>query len=241
MVAAPIASGRTRVHPAARVIHRGDEPRSQHSELTPSRASLATGFSRGRVISSRIVGRPDGLAERPVRLDDLLPIGRVVLLEDLVQVAEAIVGDRREEMMGDVHVLAVDEHGPSGEGVGEEDAGVGQAARVGVRMLVDVPQEHEEHEGRRQRDEPEQGEIHGRRPAGGPPKVREDLEQDREEPEADDARRAAAEYACRNGERNSAHSGKPIRRRRPPAPNLNSPAGISHPGCLTAVRTQVRR
>ena len=122
----------------------------------------ATGISRGRVISSRIVGRPEGLAERPVRLDDLLPIGRVVLLEDLVQVPQAIVGDRREEMVGDVHVLAVDEHGPSREGVGEEDAGVGQAARVRVRMLVDVPQEHEEHEGRHQRDQPEQREVHGR-------------------------------------------------------------------------------
>ena len=83
----------------------------------------------GRVISSRIVVRPEVVVKRSVGLDDLRAIGVVLLLQQLVQPPEAIMRHGGKQVMGDVHVLSVHEDRPPGEEIGEEHPRVGQAAR----------------------------------------------------------------------------------------------------------------
>ena len=101
---------------------------------------------RGRVISSRIVRRPWVSWKVPWVSTTWATVGVVGILQQVVERSKVIVRNGREEMMGDMHVLAIDEHGPSRERIGEEHARVRQPAGVGVRMLVDIPQEHEIHE-----------------------------------------------------------------------------------------------
>jgi hypothetical protein len=71
-------------------------------------------------------------------LDDLCRVVPMELLQDKVEPAEPVVRDTREEVVGQVHVLAVDEDSPSRERVGKEHARVGQSAGVGICVLVDV-------------------------------------------------------------------------------------------------------
>ena len=70
----------------------------------------------------------------------------MLLFQQLVQLSEAIVRHRGKQMVGDVHVLPVDEDRPAREEIGEEHPRVGQAAVVGVGVLVHVAEKHEEHE-----------------------------------------------------------------------------------------------
>jgi len=117
------------------------------------RGGMVLGADQGRALLERWQRRELGWA----RWDRL---GKATPLEDPdSEVPQAVVGDGGEEMVGDMHVLTVDEHRPPREWVGEEYAGVGQAPVVGVRVLVDVPQEHEEHERRGHRNEPKEREI----------------------------------------------------------------------------------
>jgi hypothetical protein len=86
------------------------------------------------------------------------------LLQQAVKPAKPVVRDPREEVVGDVHVLAVNENRPAGECVGEKYACVRQAARIGVGVLVNIAQQHEIHERSAQRQHPEQENVNG----GGP-------------------------------------------------------------------------
>lgn len=63
--------------------------------------------------------------EGAVAFDDQAVVVLLVCLKQLMKLGETVVGDGWIKMVGNVHVLAVDEDGPSGEGVGEEDPRVG--------------------------------------------------------------------------------------------------------------------
>src|SRR5271156_5989101 len=80
--------------------------------------------------------------------------------------------------MWDVHVLAIHEHCPSSERVGEEHPRIRQAPGVSVRMLVNIPEQHEEHERRAERNQPECYEIDCRQAARGPAEMSEDHKQE---------------------------------------------------------------
>src|SRR5258708_40329065 len=53
------------------------------------------------------------VGERAVAFDDLLGVLGVLGLEQAMELAEVVVGDRWEEVVGDVDVLAIDEHSPA--------------------------------------------------------------------------------------------------------------------------------
>ena len=109
-----------------RCTHRGSPVLAA---LQPHRSiRQSQGSRRGRVISSRIVGRPDRRetfhgSRRPASDIRRVPASAARAL------LEAIVWHRRKQVMGDVHVLPINEHRPAGEEIGEKHPRVGQSAR----------------------------------------------------------------------------------------------------------------
>ncbi len=99
------------------------------------------------------------VSKRTMELNDLFTIVGMALFEELMQPAETIVRDGREEVVRNVHILPVHKNRPACKRVGEEDPCVGQPAKVGVRVLVDIAQEHEEGERRHQRCGPQNPEV----------------------------------------------------------------------------------
>ena len=95
-----------------------------------STSGLSAYLTGRRVVSvSRMVGKPLRLANVPWHSTTDCGVVGMAGLEQPVQPAQPVMGDRREEVVGDVHILPVDEDRPARERVGEEDAGVGQPAR----------------------------------------------------------------------------------------------------------------
>lgn len=92
---------------------------------------------RQRVEDRRASG---AVVERAVAFDDPRSVFVVRRSQQLVQLAKAIMRDRREQVMRHVHILPVNEHRPPREGIAKEDPRIRQPTSIGVRMLINVSQ-----------------------------------------------------------------------------------------------------
>lgn len=82
------------------------------------------GWARGARVSNEAVA-----------FDHVVSVFGIATLQQAVQSRQAIMWNRRIEVMREMIVLAVDEHGPTDQPMAKHDAAIRQPSGVGIGVL----------------------------------------------------------------------------------------------------------